>query len=110
QAAWRSPVMPEFISSLPVVAADGTMKKRLTNQRSAGRAHINTGLLSDARAIAGYVLDRHGRRLVVVMIVNHARARDADAAQDALLEWIDEGPTAPTRPITNRPVASPPRP
>jgi serine-type D-Ala-D-Ala carboxypeptidase/endopeptidase (penicillin-binding protein 4) len=110
QAAWRSPVMPEFISSLPVVAADGTMQKRLKNQRVAGSAHVKTGLLSDARAIAGYVLDRHGRRYVVVMFVNHARARDADAAQDALLEWVYEGPTAPTRPITNRPAASRPRP
>jgi hypothetical protein len=56
------------------------------------------------------VLDRHGRRHVVVMIVNHPRARDADAAQDALLEWVYEGPTAPTRSITNRPVSSRPRP
>ena len=110
QAAWRSPVMPEFISSLPIVAVDGTMRKRLTNQRVAGSAHVKTGLLSDARAVAGYVLDRHGRRYVVVMIVNHPRARDADAAQDALLEWVYDGPTAPTRPITNRPVSSRPRP
>ena len=110
QAAWQSAVMPEFIASLPVVAADGTMKKRLHGQRVAGSAHIKTGLLSDARAIAGYVLDRRGRRHVVVMMVNHARARDADAAQDALLEWVYEGPTAPTRPITNRPGASRSRP
>ena len=110
QAAWRSPMMPEFISSLPVAAVDGTMKKRLHGERVAGSAHIKTGLLNDSRAIAGYVLDRHGRRWVVVMFVNHGRARDADAAQDALLEWIYEGPTAPTRPITNRPVSSRPRP
>lgn len=105
QAAWRSPMMPEFISSLPVAAVDGTMKKRLHGERVAGNAHIKTGLLNDARAIAGYVLDRHGRRWVVVMFVNHGRAPYADAAQDALLEWVYEGPTAPTRPITNRPAA-----
>jgi D-alanyl-D-alanine carboxypeptidase/D-alanyl-D-alanine-endopeptidase (penicillin-binding protein 4) len=110
QAAWRSPLMPEFVASLPLVAEDGTMKKRLNNQRVAGSAHIKTGLLSDARAIAGYVLDRRGRRHVVVMIVNHPRAREADVAQDALLEWVYEGPTAPTRPITNRPASSRPRP
>jgi len=110
QAAWGSAMMPEFISSLPVVATDGTMKRRLNNNRVAGSAHIKTGLLSDARAIAGYVLDRHGRRHVVVMIVNHVRARDADLAQDALLERVYEGPTAPTRPITNRPGASRSRP
>jgi D-alanyl-D-alanine carboxypeptidase/D-alanyl-D-alanine-endopeptidase (penicillin-binding protein 4) len=110
QAAWRSAVMPEFVSSLPVVAADGTMRKRLNGQRVAGSAHIKTGLLSDARAIAGYVLDRRGRRHVVVMIVNHARARDADAAMDALLEWVYDGPTAPTRSISNRPAVSRPGP
>jgi len=91
QAAWRSPVMPELVSSLPVVAADGTMKKRLRGERVAGRAHIKTGLLSDARSIAGYVLDRSGRRHVVVMLINHPRAPEADAAMDALLEWVYDG-------------------
>ncbi|TMH40994.1 MAG: D-alanyl-D-alanine carboxypeptidase/D-alanyl-D-alanine-endopeptidase [Betaproteobacteria bacterium] len=109
-AAWRSPVMPEFVSSLPVVAADGTMKKRLRGERVAGSAHVKTGLLADARAIAGYVLDRNGRRHVVVMIANHPKAPEADAAMDALLQWVYDSPTAPARPITNRPGASPPRP
>jgi D-alanyl-D-alanine carboxypeptidase len=48
-------------------------------------------MLSDVRAIAGYVLDRHGRRHTVVMIVNHPRATETDPAMDALLEWIYEG-------------------
>jgi D-alanyl-D-alanine carboxypeptidase/D-alanyl-D-alanine-endopeptidase (penicillin-binding protein 4) len=96
QAAWQSPVMPEFMSSLPVVAADGTMRKRLLGEGIAGRAHIKTGLLQDARAIAGYVLDRHGRRHVVVMIINHARASsDGQPALDAMLAWVYEGATAP---------------
>jgi D-alanyl-D-alanine carboxypeptidase/D-alanyl-D-alanine-endopeptidase (penicillin-binding protein 4) len=110
QAAWRSAVMPEFVSSLPLVAADGTMRKRLRGERIAGHAHIKTGLLTDARAIAGYVLDKRGRRHAVVMIVNHPRAPDADAAMDALLAWVYESPTAPTRAISNRPAASPARP
>jgi D-alanyl-D-alanine carboxypeptidase/D-alanyl-D-alanine-endopeptidase (penicillin-binding protein 4) len=92
-AAWKSPVMPEFVSSLPVVAADGTMKKRMRGERVAGSAHIKTGLLNEARAIGGYVLDRSGKRHVVVMIINHPRAPDADAAMDALLAWVYEGPT-----------------
>ena len=94
QAAWSSPVMPEFIASLPVVAADGTMKKRLRGERVAGNAHIKTGLLNDARAIAGYVLDRNGRRHIVVMIVNHPRAPEAADALDALLTWVYQGPPA----------------
>ena len=88
QAAWKSPLMPEFVSSLPVVAADGTMKKRMRGERIAGSAHIKTGLLNDARAMAGYVTGRSGRRHVVVMIVNHPKAPETDAAMDALLSWV----------------------
>ena len=117
QAAWRSPLMPEFMSSLPVVSADGTMRKRLHGERVSGSAHIKTGLLNDARAIAGYVLDRHGRRHVLVMIVNHPRAPEADAAMDALLAWTFDGPgipksaaKAPASPTARPPGASPSRP
>jgi D-alanyl-D-alanine carboxypeptidase/D-alanyl-D-alanine-endopeptidase (penicillin-binding protein 4) len=112
QAAWRSAVMPEFISSLPVVAADGTMRKRLRGERVAGQAHIKTGLLNDARTMAGYVLDRSGRRHVIVMLVNHPNAPQADAAQDALLAWVYEGAgtRAPARATSNPPAASPRRP
>lgn len=91
QAAWRSPVMPEFISSMPVVAVDGTMRRRLKGESVAGQAHIKTGLLSDARAMAGYVLDRNGHRHVVVMFVNHVNAHQAQPAMDALLRWVYEG-------------------
>jgi D-alanyl-D-alanine carboxypeptidase/D-alanyl-D-alanine-endopeptidase (penicillin-binding protein 4) len=89
--AFRSAVMPEFIASLPVVAADGTMKKRLANAQVAGQAHIKGGTLEGVRAIAGYVLDANGRRVVVVFIVNHPNAAQAQAAQDALLQWVHAG-------------------
>ena len=90
QAAWRSAVMPEFISSMPIAGTDGTMRRRVNGEGITGQAHIKTGLLSDVRAMAGYVLDRHGRRMVVVMIVNHANAHQAQPAMDALLRWIYE--------------------
>jgi D-alanyl-D-alanine carboxypeptidase/D-alanyl-D-alanine-endopeptidase (penicillin-binding protein 4) len=86
--AHRSAVMPELIASLPLVAVDGTMKKRLGNAGVAGQAHIKTGTLTGARAIAGYVTDSRGRLVVVVFLVNHARAHLAQPAQDALLEWV----------------------
>ncbi len=91
QAAWASPVMPEFMASLPVAAADGTMRRRMREGRAAGNAHVKTGLLNDVRSAAGYVLDRRGRRQVVVMIVNHPRAPESQAAIDALLGWVQEG-------------------
>ncbi len=87
-AAFRSPVMPELLASLPLVAVDGTMRKRMKSESIAGQAHIKTGSLSDVRAIAGYVLDRNGRRQAVAMIVNHPNAQQSQAAQDALLNWV----------------------
>ena len=86
--AFRSPVMPELMASLPVAAVDGTMKKRLNGAGVAGQAHIKTGSLSGVRAIAGYVLDGSGRRVVVVLIINHANAGNAQPVQDALLRWV----------------------
>jgi D-alanyl-D-alanine carboxypeptidase/D-alanyl-D-alanine-endopeptidase (penicillin-binding protein 4) len=89
-AAWRSPVMPELMSSMPIVGLDGTMRRRLKNDGVTGQAHIKSGLLSDVRAMAGYVLDRGGRRHVVVMIVNHPSAPETQPAFDALLRWVYE--------------------
>ena len=98
QAAWQSAVMPEFVASLPLAAVDGTMKKRLVGDPVAGHAHVKTGLLSDVRAMAGYVLDRNGRRKVVVMLMNHPNAPDAEAATDALLRWAYEAVKIGVRP------------
>ncbi|MCC7487022.1 MAG: D-alanyl-D-alanine carboxypeptidase/D-alanyl-D-alanine-endopeptidase [Burkholderiales bacterium] len=87
-AAFRSAVMPELMASLPVAAVDGTMRKRLAGADIAGQAHIKTGSLAGVRTIGGYVLDSQGRRLVVVMFVNHANAGNAQPVQDALLRWV----------------------
>ena len=89
--AWRSAVMPELISSLPLVAYDGTMRRRLRLESIAGQAHIKTGSLNDARTLAGYVLDKLGRRRLVVMFINHANSDAGRPAQDALLQWVYDG-------------------
>ncbi len=87
-AAWASPVMPEFMSSLPLVGYDGTMKKRLNLRSVAGQAHIKTGSLAEVRAVAGYVLAASGKRYAVVAFINHPNAAGAQPAQDALLQWV----------------------
>jgi D-alanyl-D-alanine carboxypeptidase/D-alanyl-D-alanine-endopeptidase (penicillin-binding protein 4) len=110
QAAWKSPVMPELVASLPVTAVDGTMRKRLHYEPVAGSAHIKTGLLNDARAIAGYVLDRRGRRHAVVMMINHPRAPEADAAFDVFLNGVYDGATGRARARARPPAASHQRP
>jgi D-alanyl-D-alanine carboxypeptidase/D-alanyl-D-alanine-endopeptidase (penicillin-binding protein 4) len=87
-SAFHSSVFSELESSLPIVAVDGTMKKRLVMDNISGHAHIKTGSLKDVRAIAGYVFDAQGRRIIVVCLINHANADQAKPVQDALLEWV----------------------
>lgn len=89
--AFQSAVMPEFMSSMPLVAYDGTMKRRLKFEPIAGQAHIKTGSLNDVRTLAGYMLDRTGRRYAMAFFINHPNAGQAQPAQDAFLRWLYEG-------------------
>ena len=46
QNAWMSPVMPEFVASMPIVGVDGTLRR--SRSKSAGAAHLKTGTLRDS--------------------------------------------------------------
>lgn len=95
QAAWASPVMPELMASLPVNGLDGTLRRA---KSTSGHAHLKTGSLDGVVGVAGYVLGTSGRRYVLVAVVNHANARAARPALDALVQWaIDDG-VAPAGP------------
>ena len=85
QTAYRSPLMPELMSSLPITGVDGTMRRN--RSRAAGNAHLKTGSLRDVVALAGYVHAASGRRYVLVALINHANASAGRPALDALLEW-----------------------
>ena len=89
-AAYHSPLFAEFESALPIVAIDGTLKKRFKGSSLAGNAHLKTGSLRDVSALAGYVYSASGKRVSFVMLVNHANARHSEAAQRVLLEWVQE--------------------
>ncbi|MBS1230903.1 MAG: D-alanyl-D-alanine carboxypeptidase/D-alanyl-D-alanine-endopeptidase [Proteobacteria bacterium] len=89
-AAWKSPVMPELMASLPLAGVDGTLKKRLGNSAATGRAHLKTGYLEEVRAIAGYTLDSRDKRWVVVFLINDPKSRLGKPAIDALLKWVAE--------------------
>ena len=90
--AFQSAVMPEFVSSLPILGVDGTMKKRLTGTDVTGRAHIKTGSLNGVKAMAGYMLDKSGRRMAIVFFVNHFNSGKAQLAMDKLLHWTYQRP------------------
>lgn len=86
-------LMPEaeaFIASLPVAGVSGTVS-RMGRDGSAphafGNAALKTGTLNDVSAIAGYVTDTQGRRLIVVAMLNADGAKHARSALYRLVEW-----------------------
>lgn len=89
QVAWDSPVMPELVSSLPIVGMDGTLRR---SKARAGVAHLKTGSLRDVLAVAGYVDAANGRRYVLVALVNHPMAASARPVLDALIDWTAKEP------------------
>jgi D-alanyl-D-alanine carboxypeptidase/D-alanyl-D-alanine-endopeptidase (penicillin-binding protein 4) len=81
---WRSPYMPELLSSLPIAGVDGTLSHA---EAEAGRAHLKSGSMRDVLAVAGVVLAADDRRYVLVAIINDPRAGAGRAAIDAAIRW-----------------------
>ena len=89
RAGWRSPYMPEFVSSLSVAGLDGTTRRRFHGSPIQGRMHLKTGRLDDVSGIAGYVTAESGRRLLVVVLVNgpDAHLGLGEELQNTVLDW-----------------------
>ncbi len=90
QAGLRSDWAPEFMASMPIVAVDGTMRRRLKDSAAAGHARMKTGTLSNVTAIAGYVRDASGQQCVVVAMINSDQVKDGKgrAVLDTLVDWV----------------------
>jgi len=88
QSAYRSPLMPELMASLPISGVDGTLKRAKFSKP--GSAHLKTGSLNEVSAIAGFVHGASGKRYVLVALANHPNAHAARAAFDALLNWTTQ--------------------
>lgn len=90
-AVWREPYMPELLNSLPLLGEDGTLGRRFRNSELKGRSRLKTGTLRQVTAIAGYMLTRSGKRVVIVMMHNGKKADShGQALQNRLLEWVFE--------------------
>jgi len=92
--AWAAhrPAYYEFAASLPAVGMEGTLRRRFSDPlpqglNLKGQAWLKTGSLNGARNLAGYVLGPAGERRILVFMVNHPRASQAEAVQSALLAW-----------------------
>ncbi|MGZ8967456.1 MAG: D-alanyl-D-alanine carboxypeptidase/D-alanyl-D-alanine endopeptidase [Gallionella sp.] len=90
QYAANSPYSAELQASLPILGIDGTVKKRFKNCELTGHAHLKTGTLEGVKSIAGYVDAQTGKHWLMVFIINHPRAAQGQAAQDALIAWLQK--------------------
>jgi D-alanyl-D-alanine carboxypeptidase/D-alanyl-D-alanine-endopeptidase (penicillin-binding protein 4) len=90
QTAYRSPLMPELMASLPITGVDGTLKR--VKSRAMGSAHLKTGSLNNVVAVAGFVHGANGQRYVLVATINHPNANAARPALEALVEWTAHAP------------------
>ncbi len=92
ETAYRDAYMPEFMSSLALSGVDGTLVNRFRKEDLRGRSHLKTGTLDFVSAISGYMLNRKGKRLVIVIQHNGKRTGGGRAKkiQNALLRWSFE--------------------
>jgi D-alanyl-D-alanine carboxypeptidase/D-alanyl-D-alanine-endopeptidase (penicillin-binding protein 4) len=88
--AYRSPFMPEYMSSLSISGLDGTLARRFRNSPLTGKAHIKTGSLDHVSAIAGYLQSKSGNRFIVIALQNHPDIHrgPGEEVQEALLRWV----------------------
>ncbi|MES2757226.1 MAG: D-alanyl-D-alanine carboxypeptidase/D-alanyl-D-alanine-endopeptidase [Pseudomonadota bacterium] len=104
KAGLRSDWSPEFQASLPIVAVDGTMRRRLKDSPAAGRARLKTGTLNNVTAVAGYVRDASGQQCVVVAMLNGDNIGNGKgrAVLDTLVDWVARSGAEPA-PAAARP-------
>lgn len=88
----RSEWAPEYLSSLPIVGVDGTMRNRLKDSTATGRARVKTGTLRDVVSVAGYVRNADGEPYILVALINDPQAshKIARPVVDALIEWLSQ--------------------
>ncbi len=90
KASVRHRWYPEFASSLPIVALDGTVKNRMLATSAAGNARLKTGSLRDVAALAGFIRDVNGKDWVVSAFINDPQAAKGRAVLDQLMLCVAE--------------------
>ncbi len=87
---WEDPLMPELLSTLPVMGMDGTLKRNFKHSKLKGRAHFKTGTLNDAKAFAGFLHGKKGKRYAISILIHDKKAPTAQSAVEAFFNWLGE--------------------
>ncbi|WP_228300770.1 D-alanyl-D-alanine carboxypeptidase/D-alanyl-D-alanine-endopeptidase [Marinobacter lipolyticus] len=96
QHAWNSPFSADLLASMPLIAMDGTMARRLRNVGMDGLGRIKTGYLENVRSIAGFTRDESNTTWAVVGMVNTDPAWNGQAVLDRILYSLHHQPPVGT--------------
>lgn len=96
QHAWNSPFSADLMASLPLIAMDGTMARRLRNSGLDGQGRIKTGYLENVRSIAGYTRDDTDTTWAIVGMVNNDPAWNGQAVLDRIIYSLHHRPPTGT--------------
>jgi serine-type D-Ala-D-Ala carboxypeptidase/endopeptidase (penicillin-binding protein 4) len=87
---------PEFLASLPVAGADGTLNERMKEPPLAGKIHAKTGSVTHVRTLSGYAETPGGRKLIFSFLSNNQGGKNhevhvaIDGVCLAMVEEFDE--------------------
>ena len=96
QHAWNSPFSADLMASLPLIAMDGTMARRLRNTGLDGQGRIKTGYLENVRSIAGFTRDDTDTTWAIVGMVNNDPAWNGQAVLDRIIYSLHHRPPTGT--------------
>ena len=84
--AVHQPWGEDFVTSLPIAAADGTIAGRMKSTSAAGRIRAKSGTFDRVDSLSGYATSLAGEHLIFSMFGNNigTHNRDAAAILDAL--------------------------
>jgi D-alanyl-D-alanine carboxypeptidase/D-alanyl-D-alanine-endopeptidase (penicillin-binding protein 4) len=98
QFAARQPWGRDYLSTLPISGADGTLAARMTNSAAAGLIEAKTGEIEHVRGLSGYATTLRGESLVFSIFYNNnpqhglGTVAPVDAIATAIVETLGAPP------------------
>jgi D-alanyl-D-alanine carboxypeptidase/D-alanyl-D-alanine-endopeptidase (penicillin-binding protein 4) len=99
QYAIHQPWGSDFMATLPIAGADGTLEDRMKDTLASGLIQAKTGGLEHVHALSGYATTAAGEYLAFSIFVNNdpQHGRDSTAAIDAIAVAMVETLAAPAQ-------------